>query len=209
MTRQQEQALGPGAPSEILRELGEELLSSEQLARLVQPSMPASTAFDVLVKLDSELGGCGLHNINSWRWAISERDVWRPLQYCSAHFRMLENPEWLTRAIVADCGLHLERLVARVTGRRGEALGKMLVRQRGRIVASVGEETWSQLRRFADLHNLAKHDVDRPVGGGHLFSPEDARVAYSVCRRLAVGLYRYAGVSATALLPPHTPPAQE
>ena len=206
--RPQQRPLEPDSPSGILRKLGEDLLSPGQLARLTRPSMSAGIAFDVLVELDSELGGWGLHNIDKLPWTTSERAVWRPLQYCSLHFRILENPEWLTRAIVAYCGLHLEGLVARGTGRRGKALGQMLDGEKERIVAGVGEETWSQLRRFADLNNLAKHDVDLPVGGDHLFSPEDARVAYSVCRRLAVQLYRYAGVSA-AELTSHTPPAQE
>jgi hypothetical protein len=191
-------SLGWLEPSEFLWDLAREVLTPSQLARLASLSAPRVVCFRELVELDSELGGYGLHNVSDGLWPISERALWRPLQYCPKYFRMPADIEWLARVIVADCGLHLEELTRRVVGRRYGPLGHLLFRSRPAIVQAVGETVWGQLQRFATLYNLAKHDVDLPTSGDHLFTPQDARVAYLVSRCLAVRLYQPAGLSVRA-----------
>lgn len=165
--------------------------------------------FSVLLAFDSSLGGPGMHNVNRGRtgaYAPNDRDVFRPYQYCWMYFRLPEDRlVWLTREIVHMCGLHLEALVGRVARGHKLTLGRGL--RNPAVRKALGSEGLERVGRFLAAYNASKHDLSpgsRDVGGtgtdaqlgdgsgGHLFSVEDAVVAYAVCRRLAAPLYHHA-----------------
>jgi hypothetical protein len=102
------------------------------------------------------------------------------------------------------CGLHLEALVERVACGRRLTLGQGL---RNRAVREVlGPTGVERTRRFLTAYNASKHvlsiaylddeNIEEEVAmfEDHLFSIEDAVVAYAVCRRLAAPLYSHASL---------------
>jgi hypothetical protein len=79
--------------------------------------------FQELIKFDQRLGGPGFSNVSCdghSRYHVEDRDIFRPLQYCSMYFEMAyegSKPEWLTRTLVQMSSLHIESLVKRIAGR--------------------------------------------------------------------------------------------
>ena len=137
-------------------------------------------------------GTLGMPGRGVGRYEISERDVFRPLQYCAVHLGDADADEdWRTREIVEMSGLHLEGLVKRIGGLQFVPLGEGL--RRARVRRKLDATTLDQLDRFAKIHNVAKHgfDHDRDT---HMFSMQDAVLAYVVSRRLGRTLYPLANL---------------
>lgn len=159
----------------------------KKLRPIVRTSPPDYEAF---VTFDQHLSGpsIGILTVNGHgRYHVADRDVFRPLQYCSMYLRAEQTTrEWTTRETVHMAGLHLESLVKRI-GRTGpiplgRALRHVLIRPK------LNPVTWQQMVGFAQIYNAAKHDVDHPKNT-HLFSVEDAVLAYCIARQLGAQLY--------------------
>jgi hypothetical protein len=94
--------------------------------------------------------------------------------------------EWFARDIVQMGGLHLETLLNRVGGFFGFTLGRALLDKRVR--KRIGPVAWAQTNKFRQLYNAAKHDIYQDKDT-HLFSAEDAVLAYLVSRKLGEVFY--------------------
>ena len=193
------QLLGASGPhSKALGALANELFVPDRLALLRRIAHTDPLDYRELVNFDQSIGGLGLAWIERREadpfgpYGIVDRDVFRPLQYCEAYFRM--NPhesEWLARALVELSCAHIEALVKRIAGLPfvpyGSALFSWAVRRK------LATQTFEHLHRFGTIYNSAKHDFSHPPGT-HRFSIPDAVLAYSIARRLATDLYAAANV---------------
>jgi hypothetical protein len=83
-------------------------------------------------------------------------------------------------------GLHIETLLNRVGQFSGFTLGRALNDKRVR--PRIGPVAWSRTDKFRKIYNAAKHDVCQDKDT-HLFSVEDAVLAYFVSRKLAEAFY--------------------
>jgi len=142
-----------------------------------------------------EGGALGIPSHGVGRYAFGDRDVFRPLQYCAVDFSLDDHSaKWFTRQIVAMSSAHLEALVKRIAKfprvSFGIALGDRIVKQK------LGPATWEQLRRYGQIYNEAKHTFDHEPGS-HLFSLQDAVLAYAIARRFGPKLYPHANVITT------------
>lgn len=170
-----------------LRQLARELLSVEQSARLDQVIGDGAIDFRGLVELDESLGWASMGNVSAGgtgNYAPSDRAVFRPLQYCASYFGMMgkgSDAEWLTRETVHMASLHLESLASRISLTNSLPLGRAV--RAGIFRQQVDPATWDVLDRFRHVFNAAKHDMRHPKDT-HLFSKEDAVLAYFVCRAL-------------------------
>lgn len=146
--------------------------------------------FQVIFEFDRSLGGIGLFNVNKGRtgkYHVDDRDIFRPLQYI---YMNLENRyldlSWYTRDIIHMCGLHLEAIIKRYTGKLNYPLGKNLYDKK--ITKNINQKLLSELNLIAKLFNSAKHDVSRNKDE-HLFSIADAIFCYFLTRKIASQLY--------------------
>ena len=121
-------------------------------------------------------------------YAPEDRDVFRPLQYCADYFQLMTEGrgEWMTREIVHMSALHLEALVQRIGLSHRLPLGRAIRETMFR--EKVDSRTWQLLDDFRDIYNAAKHDMGHEKDT-HLFSVEDAILAYVVCRKLGIRLH--------------------
>jgi len=95
--------------------------------------------------------------------------------------------KWVTREIVHMSGLHLESLLKRIGRvRRPWPLGKLLAEHS--IQSRLSPLTRLRIDRFRNAYNAAKHDVDH-AKDTHLFSTEDAVLAYIISRKIGMLLY--------------------
>ena len=185
----------------ILWTLAGELLREEELGRLRGLISPLS--FDRLLEFDEHLGGPGMHCLDVFgeEFSVDDWDVFRPFKYCYMHLsKPREKAEWSTRYVVHMCGLHLELLLKRVA-----RCGQMTLGQ-GVHNPTVARKLDPVVRRriglFVAVYNAAKHAPSPPpeepehegdvLEEPHLFSVEDAVLAYVVCRRLARYAYPHA-----------------
>lgn len=174
-----------------LWDLAGELFGPEELARmrLVVQSCPLS--FDQLLALDEMLGGASMSQVTqngTGQYHLDDREVFRPLQYCAMYFYRKEmgEVEWFARDIVQMSGLHIECLLNRLGQFFGFTLGRALNDKR--IRNRIGPIVWAQADRFRGVYNAAKHEVDHDKDT-HLFSVEDAVLAYFGSRKLGESLY--------------------
>ncbi len=135
------------------------------------------------IEFDRGLGGVGIFNVNNGNtgaYDVRDRDIYRPYQYILS-FLEFKTP-WLTRGIIQKCGLHLESIVKRITGRDklplGQALSTYIARQK------IGVELVRELMTIVNLYNNSKHKVNQPKDT-HLFCFEEAIVCYLVTRKLS------------------------
>lgn len=175
-----------------LTELATELCSSAELEALEAVFTPEFD-YHALIYLDLLIGGPGVATFEAAKLGpedLIDRDIFRPLQYCCWYLSMFPGTSWLSRDVVYMGGFHLESLAKRVGGEwsRYVPLGR-LVRDR-QVERAVGGAAAEQLRRFALVHNAAKHEL--PTDDRHLFSQQDAVRAYVVSRKLAKTLYPHA-----------------
>ncbi|MDQ2806491.1 MAG: hypothetical protein M3Z04_06180 [Chloroflexota bacterium] len=179
----------------VLWRLAEAVLDSVQLGELHTVVQAAVLDYAGLVAFDLALGGPSLDRLtcnDRLNCADGDRDLFRSLQYCYPSFYSGSKNgtlEWHTRTIVQMSALHLEDLVKRIArmlvGTMGAALYSPLIK------LHIGQPTRQQLHDFLPLYNSAKHDMDHPKDT-HLFSVEDAILAYVVSRQLARPLYGHA-----------------
>ncbi|MBK5211394.1 MAG: hypothetical protein JJE36_03675 [Coriobacteriia bacterium] len=194
--------------SQTLQELLSELYSDSE-CQIIHAMYPGSkldlavfTGFDYAIAGPSVLTiaqpGFGGGTLNMpgqgvGRYTISDREVFRPLQYASAHLMMVrEDASWLARSVVVESAAHIEALLKRV-GRRPRLPFGALLHEKS-VEAALDEITYGQARRFAPINNSAKHDFDHPKDT-HMFSYGDALSAYFICRRLAMQIYPLAALS--------------
>lgn len=148
-----------------------------------------------LVALDKKFGGPGFSNVScngTGRYHAEDRDIFRPLQYCSMYFKLAydgSEAHWLTRTLVQMSSLHIEGLVKSMVGGSQYPLGHVLRDQRVR--QRLPADTWNRTDRFTGIYNEAKHTMSH-AKDTHLFSFRDAILAYILARKLAVALYPHA-----------------
>lgn len=186
-----------------LLRLGQELLPADGWATLLRISATDPADRHALIEFDDSLWGPSLSRIadnrpnapgtlgiprhGSTRCEVQDRDVFRPLHYCAVY---LTDPDldiaWAARSIVEMSSAHLEQLVKRIGPLRFMPLGVLLrepiVRRR------IEPTTWEQLWTYRAIYNASKHEFTHDLGT-HLFSIQDAIVAYIVARRLGQQLY--------------------
>ncbi|MHB9129923.1 MAG: hypothetical protein ACYDBB_02400 [Armatimonadota bacterium] len=187
-----------GQHTTALWNLGTELFTADMQAELRSITAASCPTLPDVITLDMHLGGPSFTTVNqgnTGRYAGPDRDVFRPFQYCTAHFeRMLgdEGDEWVSRDIVEMSSLHLEALVKRIGSAMGLPLGQAL--RKAIAKRRIDPTTWSQLDRYTRIYNAAKHCFDHDKDT-HMFSVEDALLAYFVCRVLGAQLYHLANLA--------------
>lgn len=184
-------------PYRALITLASDLLTEAELDEFGQ--LFSEEPFDngKLLELDRNLGGPGFSNVScngTGRYHVEDRDVFRPLQYCSMYFKMAyegSDAHWLTRTLVQMSSLHVEGLVKSMVGGSMQPLGRVLrtpsVRQR------LDPVIWNRINQFTSIYNEAKHNLNHPKDT-HLFSIEDALLSYIIARKLAAALYPVARI---------------
>lgn len=192
----------------VLHGLAAELFAAEGLGRLLSVSGGSPTDYAELFNFDQSLGGpsitaiadtalgggtLGISGFGVGRYTIGDRDVFRPLQYCAVYLHpQFADVVWLTRGIVEASCAHIESLIKRIGSVPRLPLGKAL---RNRRVASMLEpELFAQVAAFATIYNASKHDFDQDKDS-HMFSIEDAVLAYFVARKMGMRLYPLAHLS--------------
>jgi hypothetical protein len=193
---------GPAIYSATINQLLGELYSLAEVAAIHAMAADAKLDLDAFTAFDYSVGGPSALTIADpsfaggplnmpgqgvGRYDEQDRDVFRPLQYCSAHLMMVrEDASWLARTVVAESAAHVETLLKRVGDSPRTPLGALL--RKRRVSAALDEVTLGQALRFAPVNNSAKHDFGHPKDA-HMFSYQDALAAYFVCRRLALRIY--------------------
>lgn len=187
-----------GRHTEALRELAEEILASDILTELFRVARADYPVLAEVIAFDLRLGGPSFTTVNhgtGGRYEGDDRDVFRPFQYCTAYFHQMlgdDVNEWQTREIVKMSSLHLEALVKRI----GNVLNLPLGQALRNVVAKrrIDSATWDQLDRYTRIYNAAKHAFDHDKDT-HMFSIEDAILAYFVCRGSGAKLYPLANLA--------------
>jgi hypothetical protein len=190
-----------GNHTETLWQLVIELFTPEEAKQIRLLTKKEPLDLGLLTTFDEMLGGPSVSHMNcrrEGRYEISDRDVFRPLQYCGMYFKAMvskeniDDPLWLTRDIVEMSSLHIEGLIKNIGSIArfplGRALRNALVKQR------VDPETWKQLDTFTHVYNDAKHNFSHEKDT-HMFSVEDAVLSYFVCRKLGIKLYPLANLA--------------
>lgn len=194
--------------TETLVRLCEELFSPTHLRRLQEVSATDPLDVDAIVSFDDSFPGPSLSRIADERFnapgtlgipghgitrcEVEDRATFRPLHYCMVDLTSEEMGElaWRAREVVEMSGLHLESLLKRIGHEPFLPLGDILLR---RLKPQVDQETWQQLSLFKEVHTDAKHRFDHQLGT-HLFSVQEAVLAYFVARRLGQKLYPLANL---------------
>ncbi len=187
--------------AEVLRQLVSELFTDEEIGHLqILVSVPVPDAKAILDFDDTIIGPSTrrLNCLNTGRYAVEDRDIFRPLQYCAMDFLKdkgadwEDDAEWLARDLVEMSSLHIESLIKNIGNvlhlPLGAALRNIIVRQK------VDAITWNQIDRVTKIYNDAKHNFSH-VKDTHMFSVEDAVLSYFVCRRLGLKLYPLADLA--------------
>jgi hypothetical protein len=184
--------------TETLWQLVYELFTEEEQTRLRELLKHKIPDAKSIIAYDESLGGPSITRLtchNSGRYAVEDRDIFRPLQYCAMDFLKdngadwEDDAEWLARDLVKMSSLHIESLIKNIGDIFHLPLGAAL---RNAIVKrKVNPETWKQIDSFVYIYNDAKHNFSHPKDT-HMFSVEDAILSYFVCRKLGLKLYSVA-----------------
>lgn len=187
----------------VLIRLCQELFSATELEELAEVATASPFNPDTFRQFDDAIPGPSVSRIADNRpsapgtlgiprWGITrceveDRDIFKPLQYCMVDFLSgeVEEIEWRTRDIVEHSGAHLEGLLKRIGHVTFLPFGDALLR---RLKPEIDDVTWDQLMRFKSVNNTAKHRYDHQLGT-HMFSVEEAVLAYLVARGLGLKLY--------------------
>lgn len=185
----------------ILRQLITELFSEDEQIRLQDLLSKEIPDAEDVISYDNSIEGPSIRRLNcgrTGRYAIDDRDIFRPLQYCAMNFR-IENkpdwrndPEWHARDLVEMSSLHIESLVKNIGSVFHLPLGAAL--RNALVKSKVDTITWMQIEKFTQIYNDAKHNFSHDKDT-HMFSVEDALMAYFVCRKLGTKLYPLARLS--------------
>jgi hypothetical protein len=162
-----------------------------------------SVPFDAILlqKFDDSLPGPSLSRMNcknEGRYEIADRDIFRPLQYCGMHFGIAikgnwdDDSLWQMRSVVQMSSLHIEGLIKNIGSVFHLPLGAAL--RKAIVKAKVDALTWAQIEDYTHIYNDAKHNFGHEKDT-HMFSIEDAVLAYFVCRKLGVKLYPLADLA--------------
>jgi hypothetical protein len=187
--------------TETLWKLTNGLFTAEEARQIQWLIETEPLDLNLLIAVDEAFGGPSVSHMNcgrEGRYEVSDRDIFRPLQYCGMYFKAfvskvkLDDPLWLTRDVVEMSSLHIEGLIKNIGSIArlplGTALHKAIVRQR------VEPDTWQQIDTFTHIYNDAKHNFSHEKDT-HMFSIEDALLSYFVCRKLGLKLYPLAKLS--------------
>ena len=173
--------------------LAEGLLAPKELERTRTLVKATPLDFGQLLEIDEIIGGACMTQVTNQagrgQYDLADRDVFRPLQYCAMYFYRkgdMREVESFTRAIVQMSGLHIETLVNRIGQVFGMTLGQALHERR--VKKRIGHVACDHANRLRKIYNSAKHDVDHDMDT-HMFSVEDAVLAYLVSRKLGEALY--------------------
>ena len=187
--------------TEILWQLVDELFAEDEKNRLRSLLVSNIPDAEAVIAYDDSLSGPSITRLNcnnTGRYAIDDRDIFRPLQYCAMNFRLEQrpdwknDPEWHTRDLIEMSSDHIESLIKNIGGVFHLPLGAAL---RNAIVKKkVNSTTWTQIEMFTHIYNDAKHNFSQPKDT-HLFSVEDALLSYFVCRKLGMKLYSIANLA--------------
>jgi hypothetical protein len=189
--------------SDLLVQLANELFSPDSWRTLLSIASSKSLDREAFIDFDDSIAGPSIVRIADNRpnapgtlgisrhgvthCEVEDREIFRPLHYCAVDLTSneLEDVEWRTRDIVHNSGVHLEALLKRIGHIPFLPFGDALLR---RLKHQIDEVTWDQLVRFKSVHNDAKHRFDNDLGT-HMFSVQDAVLAYLIARRLGQKLY--------------------
>lgn len=186
--------------TKILRLLVSELFTEEEqshLQALFERPVPDAKA---VLAFDDRLDGPSIRRLgcnSTGRYAVEDRDIFRPLQYCAMNFRIENNPDWINdpewhaRDLVEMSSLHIESLIKNIGKLFRFPLGKAL--RHVVVKKKVDEKTWKQIDQFTHIYNDAKHNFSH-AKDTHMFSVEDALLSYFVCRKLGAKLYPLANL---------------
>ena len=178
--------------TQTLRQLIIELFTEDQQKRiqmLVDSELPN---IEAVISFDDSLEGPSISRINCQnlgRYKTKDRYIFRPLQYCGMHFMHTQrsnDAKWHTRDFLEMSSLHIEALIKNIGGFLNLPLGMAL--HKAIVKAKVDLVTWKQIETYTHVYNDAKHNFSHKKDT-HMFSVEDALLAYFVCRKLAVKLY--------------------
>lgn len=183
------------SPYRTLIALASDLLSEAELEEFTQLFKKEPFDYSKLIKLDQGMGGPGFSNVScngTGRYHVEDRNIFRPLQYCSIYFKMTyegSDAHWLTRTLVQMSSLHIEGIVKSMVGGSHYPLGRVL-RDPG-VRRTLPADTWIHVTRFTGVYNEAKHNLSHSKDT-HLFTIEDSVLAYILARKLAAALYPHA-----------------
>jgi hypothetical protein len=189
---------GMYAHPDELSQLAEELFDEVELVRMRQAAQTQPLDVAQVLAFDASLGGpsmIAIEKCGHGRYTMADREIFRPLQYCSMHFEGIyvgDRPEWQARNIVMYSSLHIEGLVKRIGDFLSLPLGMALRRPIAK--SRIDPVVWEKLDRYTRVYNASKHDFTQEKDT-HLFSLKDAVLAYFVCRRLGCKLYPIAALS--------------
>jgi len=186
--------------TETLWRLTTELFIDDKQKRIRSLIENGSLDIEAVIALDETIEGPSVSRMNcnnEGRYEIADRDVFRPLQYCGMNFMRTQRLDWEddaawhTRDLVEMSSLHIESLVKRIGNVFNLPLGAAL---RNAIVKNkVDPVTWKQIDTYTRVYNDAKHNFSHEKDT-HMFSVEDALLAYFVCRKLGAKLYPLANL---------------
>ncbi len=179
----------------ILNQLVTELFSEDEQIRLQDLVANEIPDAESVLTYDDGIAGPSIRRLNcigAGRYAVEDRDIFRPLQYCAMNFRVENSPDWKNdpiwhaRDLVENSSLHIESLIKNIGRVFHFPLGKAL---RNTIVrAKLDNQTWTQIDRFTQIYNDAKHNFSHEKDT-HMFAVKDALLSYFVCRKLGLKLY--------------------
>jgi len=179
--------------SNALRQLAQQALSISEQRQLLLVLATSPFSVEDMAAFDLSLGGPSMTRLdchNSGRYDIKDRGVFRPLQYCCSYLELadrVDQIEWLTRELVHMSGLHLETTLKRV-GQTSMPWPLGILLNNSTIQRKVNIQLRNQISQFLDIYNASKHDVEQPKDT-HLFSLEDAVIAYAISRKIGTQLY--------------------
>jgi hypothetical protein len=181
--------------AETLWTLVAELFTDNEQKRLKVLVTPNIPSVEAVIIYDESLGGPSITRLNcnnTGRYAVEDRDIFRPLQYCAMDFLKdkgadwEDDAEWLARDLVEMSSLHIESLIKNIGSVFHLPLGAAL--QKAVVKSKVDPMTWKQINTFTHIYNDAKHNFSH-AKDTHMFSIEDALLSYFVCRKLGAKLY--------------------
>jgi len=185
----------------VLWHLAKEIFAQDEITMLDKLVRISPFDASLLYLLDNSLPGPSMTRMNcknEGRYEIADRDIFRPLQYCGMHFGIAiknnwdDDSLWQMRSVVQMSSLHIEGLIKNIGSVFHLPLGAAL---RNQIVkAKLDALTWEQIATYTHVYNDAKHNFGHEKDT-HLFSVEDAVLAYFVCRKLGIKLYPFADLA--------------
>src|SRR5512144_855749 len=121
--------------AETLRRLVSELFTEEEQIRLGELLTRKIPDANSIIGYDESLDGPSITRLNchnTGRYAVEDRDIFRPLQYCARDFLKdkgadwEDDAEWLARDLVEMSSLHIESLIKNIGGVFRFPLGRAL-----------------------------------------------------------------------------------